>query len=302
MLASLAPKHRWLHSPGLARMPETDEQHFRYETFQVDGLDSIDVLRPAERCYYPERDDAPALVLVPGLGMDCRGYIRQFPLGSLTEIHCPQATNRAIAGEEGLGHFARHVEEYILDRKLDQRPGGFFLGGSSMGGAVSLTICARGRVKPRGLILLGTFAHCKHLPLYQRVLAPLSWYLPLDWMKRSVRPFLARVKRVGDMSGGEAMFITSARSWRTREYYGTAIMALTCQDQLDAARAINVPTLVVHGTNDWVLPHAAGEELARIIPGARFVSVKGGGHGFFFTHAEITNSACAQFINDVCGS
>jgi pimeloyl-ACP methyl ester carboxylesterase len=57
---------------------------------------------------------------------------------------------------------------------------------------------------------------------------------------------------------------------------------------------------VLHGTNDWILPHAASEEMARTIPGARLVSVEGGGHGFFFTHAEPTNAAMASFIRDVC--
>jgi non-heme chloroperoxidase len=314
MLISFAPHSRFVPFPeapdsavpsyyGLAAMPAIDDRHFHYEPFrpeQPEGLETIEVIRPAEACYRPRNEHAPALVLIPGLGMDCRGYIRQFPLGALAEIHCPQAANREIPGEADLGHFARHVEEYILARELDKRPGGFVLGGSSMGGAVSLAICARGRVCPRALILLGSFAHRRHLPAYQRALAPLSYYLPIDWAKRTINPFLSRFSRLGDMSGGEAMWLTNGRVRRTPSYYGRAIMALTKQDQLDNARRIGIPTLVLHGTNDWVLPFAAGAEMAQTIPGARLVSIHGGGHGFFFTHPEPTNAAIASFLREVC--
>lgn len=41
---------------------------------------------------------------------------------------------------------------------------------------------------------------------------------------------------------------------------------------------IRVPTTVVHGTADPVFPIGNGEALARDIPGARFVTIAGGGH------------------------
>jgi len=41
---------------------------------------------------------------------------------------------------------------------------------------------------------------------------------------------------------------------------------------------IRVPTTVVHGTADPVFPIGTGEALARDIPGARLVTLPGGGH------------------------
>ena len=45
-------------------------------------------------------------------------------------------------------------------------------------------------------------------------------------------------------------------------------------------RAIGLPTLVVHGSDDPLFPLAHGEALAGIIPGARLVVVPGMGHQF----------------------
>jgi len=286
-------QHAALPVSNLPPMPECSDEEICFEPFEVQGLDTVEVLRPKRDVYRPTREDAPALVLVPGLGMDCRGYIRQFPLGKLADIHMIQAHNEATPGEEGLGHFARGVEEYILAKELHKRPGGFVLGGCSMGGAVSINVCARGKIQPRALLLIGSFANCKQLPYYQRLLAPLAWHLPFEFVKRAARRVLMPFKN-GFIR--DAHVLASASVRRTNGYYGRAIMALTRQNQLAEAAKLSLPTLVIHGTGDWVLRHAAGVEMAETIPGAKLVSIKGGGHGFFFTHAEQVNAHVAEFL------
>ena len=41
---------------------------------------------------------------------------------------------------------------------------------------------------------------------------------------------------------------------------------------------LHVPTLVVHGDHDRLIPDITGKLIARLIPGARFHSIKGAGH------------------------
>jgi pimeloyl-ACP methyl ester carboxylesterase len=45
--------------------------------------------------------------------------------------------------------------------------------------------------------------------------------------------------------------------------------------------AISAPTLVIHGTDDPLLPPAHGRALAALVPGAQFEPIPGMGHGFF---------------------
>jgi pimeloyl-ACP methyl ester carboxylesterase len=52
-------------------------------------------------------------------------------------------------------------------------------------------------------------------------------------------------------------------------------------DRLTPLSAITAPTLVIHGTSDPLLPLAHGQELARLIHGARLEAIPGMGHGFF---------------------
>jgi pimeloyl-ACP methyl ester carboxylesterase len=61
--------------------------------------------------------------------------------------------------------------------------------------------------------------------------------------------------------------------------FGRQIAALVANgDQRARLNTIAVPTLVVHGTADPLIPMAAGEDTAANIPGARFKAFEGMGH------------------------
>ena len=53
-------------------------------------------------------------------------------------------------------------------------------------------------------------------------------------------------------------------------------------DTLGKSADIRVPTLIIHGDSDEIVPFAMGEQLSREIVGARLVRVKGGHHGDLF--------------------
>ncbi len=53
-------------------------------------------------------------------------------------------------------------------------------------------------------------------------------------------------------------------------------------DTLSKTRDIRVPTLIIHGDADEIVPFAMGEQLAHDLPDARLVRVKGAHHGDLF--------------------
>jgi non-heme chloroperoxidase len=61
--------------------------------------------------------------------------------------------------------------------------------------------------------------------------------------------------------------------------------------------AIEVPTLVIHGDGDRILPIAAtGTRIHEEVKGSRLVVVAGGPHGLLWTHADNVNSALTKFL------
>jgi pimeloyl-ACP methyl ester carboxylesterase len=64
---------------------------------------------------------------------------------------------------------------------------------------------------------------------------------------------------------------------------------------LDKAPRITIPTLVLHGTDDEVVPYAMGRRLAEALPRARLVTVPGGHHNDVFLGPG------ARFFDEVAG-
>ncbi len=60
---------------------------------------------------------------------------------------------------------------------------------------------------------------------------------------------------------------------------------------------IDIPVLVLHGTEDRILPiEACGPRTAELIPGSEFVPVEGAGHGLCWTHADQVNEELLRFF------
>lgn len=65
--------------------------------------------------------------------------------------------------------------------------------------------------------------------------------------------------------------------------------ALLMRDRFDSASraaGLKVPTLIIHGTKDQVIPFELGQALSRAIPGATFVPVEGAGHNDLIDREE----------------
>ncbi len=82
----------------------------------------------------------------------------------------------------------------------------------------------------------------------------------------------------------------------------SAIGTLACVDAWveDFRRDIprnDVPTLIIHGDADRILPaDATSRRQATMIAGARYVEVPGGSHGIPWTHAELVNQELTSFL------
>ncbi len=82
----------------------------------------------------------------------------------------------------------------------------------------------------------------------------------------------------------------------------SATASLACvptwhEDFRDDLSRIDVPTLVLHGDADRILPIAAsGQRTAKLIKGARLVVVKDGPHCITWTHANEVNSELLSFL------
>lgn len=76
-----------------------------------------------------------------------------------------------------------------------------------------------------------------------------------------------------------------------------ACVATWYEDFRKDVAKIDIPTLVIHGDADRIVPFAAaGQRTAKLIKQASLVVIKDGPHNVAWTHAEEVNSALLSFL------
>ncbi|WP_081111049.1 alpha/beta fold hydrolase [Bdellovibrio bacteriovorus] len=68
-------------------------------------------------------------------------------------------------------------------------------------------------------------------------------------------------------------------------------------------KAFDIPTLIIHGTDDKIVPlKTSGEAAAKLVPQAIFKKYDGAPHGLFITHKQQLNSEISKFLDQNKGS
>jgi len=83
------------------------------------------------------------------------------------------------------------------------------------------------------------------------------------------------------------------RAWHPDGGVRQAMAALADGDRRPGLAALAVPTLVVHGTDDPLIPPQGGQETADAVPGAELVWIEGMGH-------EMPEAAWPQILDPIC--
>jgi pimeloyl-ACP methyl ester carboxylesterase len=69
------------------------------------------------------------------------------------------------------------------------------------------------------------------------------------------------------------------------------------RDDVEAVRVADLPTLILHGTADNILPiDVTARRFRALLPDADYVEVEGAPHGLLWTHADEVNSALRAFL------
>jgi pimeloyl-ACP methyl ester carboxylesterase len=184
----------------------------------------------------------------------------------------------------------------------------------SGGGPSAIRFALRHRDRCWALVLVSTVGQpmSGRLPLSYHLkmwLARRAWFAerirrrierdPEAAARRSIRDPDVRARTLADPEAGP-LFRTMIASKGDR----IAMRLDGTKQDVRAGRApappledVRVPTLVVHGTNDRVVPFARhGAILARRIPGAELLAIEGGEHVAIFTHRPLIQARVDAFL------
>lgn len=157
--------------------------------------------------------------------------------------------------------------------------------GTSMGGMIAQTVTIRHPSRAQSLISIYSTSGNKNLPppnhdVVEFLLAP----APSErtaYIEHMVALFRAMAGRGFAFDEGWTRATTARAYDRSFSPEGTARQVSAAMNQPDrrsALHSVTAPSLVIHGTDDPVIPAEAGRDTAEAIPGAALMLVEGMGH------------------------
>lgn len=197
---------------------------------------------------------------------------------------------------ESISRYARDVADRIEQLRLE-RP---TVCGVSFGGAVALELATENPGLVGALVLHGTEARF-HSGLGALIARRVLERFPLPRDNRFVNQFF-NLLYGGKPEPGPVMEFVVERCWQTDQaVMASRIRALESFDVSDRLWRIDVPTIVVAGMRDVIVPPARQRALADSIPGARFESIAGAGHIGFLTHGDELGRHVGRLQRDLAG-
>ncbi|MBM3127454.1 MAG: alpha/beta fold hydrolase [Chloroflexi bacterium] len=257
----------------------------------------------AQAIYYDEYGAGQPLILIPGLGGSRLGWAKQLePFAQKYRVinldNRDAGDSAQSANAYPIGEMADDVAGVIENLNL----GAAFVVGVSMGGFIAQHLTLRHPARVKKLVLVATSAGgAGHVNPKPEIAATLVRD-PNEDIETRVRRSYAVITGPGF---ADAHPEDVARA--IEHGYRFQMSPEAYQRQLNAAishtrggtRArlaeIRVPTLVIHGDCDPLVPYPNGQALAAGIPGAKFLTFPGVGH---LPHIEATdefNRAVMEF-------
>jgi pimeloyl-ACP methyl ester carboxylesterase len=251
--------------------------------------------------YYEEHGRGEPLVLVPGFGTGLWIWYRQVPAFAerfRTIVFDPRGVARSAAADEPftMRELAEDLAALLAELKVEQA----HILGASFGGFVAQEFALAHAQRTRSLILCCTsYGGPGHRPPAPETLAAIASTKGLNTEER-VREnlLLAFSPRFVEERPEEVERVINLRAENgVPEYaYLRQLQAAFAFDTAARVGGIAVPTLVITGNADAIVPHENSLNLAAAIPGAKLRIIEGGSHAFFIEQAEEFNRAVVEFV------
>jgi pimeloyl-ACP methyl ester carboxylesterase len=261
------------------------------------------------RLRYWDIGDGPAVVLVHGIGASVEYW--RFTIEALRHDFRVIALDLPGCGKSERGTEIPTLAETadLLIAFLDQLglDRASFIG-NSMGGLVCLETALRHPERLDCLVLSSSAGLGREVSFFWRlvtlpVLGPVLIDLNVWLASRELPNFFYRPQ------GSEPEIIASCQEWVTRPDLTRTIVSVARMGvdlggqrpeilRLEQLKGLKVPTLVVWGTNDWIIPPSHGKTAHRLIPGARLALLDRCGHCPSLESPQAFNQVTWAFLRE----
>ena len=186
-------------------------------------------------------------------------------------------------GEEEVGKYAEHVYAFLKVLGLEK----IFLVGHSMGGAVTQTLALTYAEMMKGIVLVGTGARLKVLPMI------------LDGIRDNFEDTVRKINQFAFSRQVKADLIEKSVSFmsqcRSEVLYGD-FLACDRFNLMNEVEKIVLPTLILCGEDDQLTPVKYSQFLNSRIVGSKLEVLPNAGHMVMMEAAQAFNERVREFI------
>ena len=186
-------------------------------------------------------------------------------------------------GEQEIGRYAEHVYAFLMAMGLEK----VFLVGHSMGGAIAQTLGLIHPERVKGIVLVGTGARLKVLPLI------------LDGIKDNFKETVLKINQFAYSQKVPADLIEKGVSLmlqcRPEVLYGD-FLACDRFDLMNEVEKIGLPVLILCGDDDQLTPVKYSQFLYSRIKGSRLEVLPSAGHMVMMELPHEFNEKIKEFI------
>lgn len=181
--------------------------------------------------------------------------------------------------------FADAVSSELAARDLDN----LVLCGSSMGGAIALTLALRREPRVRGIVMLSSGARLRVAPALLEQLEA-----DFEAASRELPHFFYAAPTLEQLEASTRMILAVGAPQTRRDF--RACNAFDCIDRLGE---VALPLLALTGERDVMTPPKFAQALADRVPGAKARIVGQAGHLAMAERPDEVNEALRAFVNHV---
>ena len=254
--------------------------------------------------YYEVHGKGSPLVLIHGLSLDSSVWINQVSVFS-------QKYQAIVFDNRGVGQTADPHGDYSTEMMADDTaallkflniPEAHVLG-FSLGGLIAQIIALKYPGLVKSLLLAATAARlpARAQHLFQVWLRMLSEKVPPDLWFKDIFPWVYASEFFENDDNVQATLNLALNHPHPQSAHGFAgqVAALTNHDTRAQIHQISVPTLVMVGRDDILMPVKCSEEIAAKIPQAKLTILEPGAHNCWLEFADLFNQAVLQFLETI---
>ncbi|HEV7735306.1 MAG TPA: alpha/beta hydrolase [Candidatus Binatia bacterium] len=266
--------------------------------------------------HYEEHGSGDPLLLIMGLAADSTAWLFQLP-------ELSQHYRTIVFDNRGVGRSSKPAGPYTIHEMADDAAGLLaVLGierahvvGVSMGGMIAQELVLRHPQRVRSLVLACTYPEPDEKIEQQRQFSltqlggsvttsgemqiDLSSLNPMTFFQQMLPMVFNQEFILRDLPKLMQVFSGALQYGFSMEAILGQVSAVMGHRATDRLHQITVPTLVLTGDADLLVPPSNSDVLAREIPGARLVKVPGGSHGFNFETPDVFNREVLTFLASV---